>query len=405
MNALSSLGLILLLALLAGHVVQTFRLPEVTGYIIAGVVLGPSVFGWVSQDNLQTLEIIGEVALGLILFSIGSVFEYSRFARLGRRVIYLTLMESTLASSIVFFGILALGQGWQVAALFGAIAIETAPASTLMVLRELNAKGPLTETLLGIIAVNNIGAIVAYSLVASVIDLTASWSGLPELLPNLYSAAFPLVWQLLGSIALGYLVGILLAGWATHVSEGGELLILLAGSILLTVGVARLFELSPLIASLTVGATMANLSQRSRRLFDALAGTDPPFYAIFFVIAGADLDLSAIPAMGALGAVYVVGRLIGKFVGARVGAARLGLDAPVQEYLGYAMTTQAGLAIGLTFAVSRRYPDYGPVVGTVVLSAVAIYEMIGPVLARYAIIRAGEAYVEREESGSIWALE
>ena len=131
MNELSSLGVILLLALLAGHLVKFLRIPEVTGYVLAGVAMGPSVMGWVSSENLAALQVLSEVALGLILFSIGSVFEFSRFARMGQRILYLTLAESLLAAALVTLGMLLAGQPWQVSLLLGAVAMATAPASTL----------------------------------------------------------------------------------------------------------------------------------------------------------------------------------------------------------------------------------------------------------------------------------
>ena len=152
MNELSSLGLILLLALLAGHMVQFLRIPEVTGYILAGIALGPSVLGWVSHDNLQALEVFSEVAIGLILFSVGSVFHYVRFMRSGRQVIVLTFIESAAAAILVSAGALVIGHSWQVAALLGSVSMATAPASTLMVIRECNSRGPLSEMLMGIIA-------------------------------------------------------------------------------------------------------------------------------------------------------------------------------------------------------------------------------------------------------------
>ena len=392
MDALTSLGLILLLALLAGHLVKAMRIPEVTGYILAGIALGPAALGWVSAENLLALELLSEVALGLILFSIGSVFEFSRFRRMGRQFLYLTLSESVLASILVTAGVLTLGQPWQVALLLGAIAMATAPASTLMVIRECDSEGPLTENLLGIIAVNNLLCIVVYAVVAATIDLT-SGLGDTTVLNAIYQAVYPLVWQLGGSVALGYLVGLLLAGWSTQVTETGEMLILLAGSILLCVGVARLIDLSPLVASLAVGATMVNLADRSRRLFDTLSGTDPPFYAIFFVLAGADLDLTLVSSMGVVGVVYVCGRAIGKVVGAVAGARWLRLEPNVQQFLGFGLIAQAGLAVGLTIAIEQRYESYSPIVSAVVLSAVAIFEMVGPISTRFALVRSGEAAV------------
>ena len=402
MNEVSSLGLILLLALLAGHVVRVLHVPEVTGYILAGVAMGPSMLGWVSHENIQALEAISEVALGLILFSIGAVFDYTLVRRIGRKIVRLTLAESMLAGGLVLVSTLVLGLDWQVALLLATIAIATAPASTLMVLRECNARGPMSDALLGIIAVNNIFCLVAYITCASFVDLVARW-GQQSLWEALFQAGFPLVWQVAGSIALGFLTGLVLAGWARRMSETGEMLILLAGSILLCVGLARVLDLSSMIASLAVGATMVNLSRRSRRLFKTLAGTDPPFYAIFFVLAGADLDVSLLSSMGSVGIAYVVARGVGKFAGAWLGSRRLGMEVQVQNYLGFGLLTQAGLAVGLVLTVGRQFPAYYGEISTIVLSAVVLYEMIGPVATRFAVVQSGESRIGRESVQSIWA--
>ena len=390
MNELTSIGLILLLALLAGHLVKVLRVPEVTGYILVGVALGPSLLGWLSQENLVALGVLSEVALGLILFSVGSVFEFSRFRRLGRQVLVITLVESALAAVAVIAGAFWLGQPWPVALLLGVIATATAPASTLMVIRECDSAGPLTNNLLGIIAVNNLLCIMLFGLVAAIIDVTVGLEGVSTM-ESLYRSGFWFLWQMIGSAALGYLVGVMLAAWSSQVTESGEILILLAGSILFCVGASRGLNLSPLVASLAVGATMANLAGRSRHLFNTLSNTDPPFYAMFFVIAGAELDVARIPAMGMLGVVYIVGRAGGKFVGAGIATWRLGLDSKVRNFLGFALQAQAGLAIGLTLAVNGRYPQFAPVVTTVVLASVAVFEMVGPMSARFALVRAGEA--------------
>lgn len=404
MNELSSLGLILMFALVAGHLTQAIRLPEVTGYILAGVALGPSALGWVSEENLQAIEVLSEVALGLILFSIGAVFERRMLMRAGSAILRITLLESLFAGVLVAGSIAALGQPWQVAVLLGAMAVATAPASTLMVLRECNGKGPVSDALLGVIAFNNILCLIAFSLVAATVDLDTAWRAGDPLLRSLHVALYPMVWQLLGSVALGFLMGLLLAGWGREVKEQGEILILLAGVILFCVGVARILDLSGMIASLALGATMINLSPASRTLFRALSGTDPPFYAIFFVIAGADLNLAHLGELGTLGLAYVVARVLGKVIGARVGAGQANLHPNVVRYLGPALLAQAGLAVGLMITAERRFPEHAETITAVVLSGVAIFEMLGPVSARLAIIRAGESQTRKVEAGSIWGL-
>lgn len=396
MTELTSLGVILLLALLAGHLVKFLRVPEVTGYILAGVALGPSGLDAISHESLASLQVFSEVALGLILFSIGGVFERARFRRFGGPVARLTLVESLLAATLVGGGALAAGQPWPVALLLGVIAIETAAASTLMVIRECDAAGPLTDTLTAVIALNNVFCLVCFTLVASTLDLHREAAAGGVTLASAYRSFFPLVWQVLGSLALGYLVGLLLTAWASRITEHGETLILLAGCVLLTVGVAGGLGLSPLVASLAVGATMVNLSGRSRGLFTALSHTDPPLYAIFFVIAGADLDLALLPALGPVGAIYVLGRAAGKFAGVRLALRRVPAPEPVRRFLAPAMLSQAGLAIGLVLVIDRRFPDLAPAVSTVVLAAVTIFELVGPLSARFALTRSGEAGAQPE---------
>ena len=391
MNELASLGLILLCALGVGHLVKFARIPEVTGYLIAGMLVGPSGVGWVTHDNLQALHVFSEVGLGLILFSIGGVFEFSRMRAIGLSLVTLTFAESALAAVLVTTGMLLIGQPWQVALLLGAIAVETGAASTLMVIRENNSAGPFTEALTGVIGLNNIFALVAFSLVAAALDMSILGASGNVTLSGITRAIFPLVWQLVGSAALGFLVGLLLASWASQVVESGEVLILLIGCVLLTVGVATLLDLSPLVASLAVGATMANLSAKSRGLFDALSRTDPPLYVIFFVLAGADLNLSLLPSLGLLGLVYVICRAAGKLLGARYAARREHFSDSVQRLLGFAIFAQAGLAVGLVLVTRERFPALAPTVTTVVLGAVVVFEIAGPLSTRFALDRSGES--------------
>jgi Kef-type K+ transport system membrane component KefB len=283
------------------------------------------------------------------------------------------------------------GQNWQIALLLGAISMETAAASTLMVMRECNSQGELTEVLTGIIALNNIFCLLAFSVTTALISLGAGVSG------GIYAVVYPLAWQLVGAVALGFLLGLLLTYWSDHVHEQGETLILMAGSVLLCVGLARWLEVSPLIASLAVGATMVNMSGRSRRLFEALSRTDPPLYAIFFVIAGADLNLSLLRVVGPLGLIYILGRLAGKFFATSYMAGRVGVRAELRRLLGLAMFSQAGLAIGLVLVINKRFPDLAPTVTTIVLASVAVFELVGPVSARFALLESGEVRPQGSE--------
>jgi Kef-type K+ transport system membrane component KefB len=396
-NDIGSLGVILLLALLAGHLVKWLRVPEVTGYLLAGILLGPSVTGWVGPDNLSALHALSEVALGLILFSIGTVFEFEHFRRMGRQLATITLVESTLTAAAVVTGARLVGLGWPSALLLGALAIETAAASTLMVLRECNAKGPVTEVLTGVFALDNLVCLVAFNLVVAAIQFSTHTGS--SSLYALVETVGPLIWQIVGSAALGYMVGFLLAAWSARVVEHGERLILLAGCVLLCVGLADLLHLSSMVTNLAVGATVANLSERSRRFLESLSKTDPPLYAIFFVLAGADLNLSLLQSLGLAGGIYVAGRMAGKLAGSFLGAAAARAEKTVRLRLPTAMCAQAGLAIGLTLALRDSLPDLAPGITAIVLSAVIIFELIGPFGVRWSMIRAGEAQPETEPAG------
>lgn len=399
MNQVASLGLILLVSLLAGHLVKFARIPEVTGYILAGLLLGPSGLGWIGKDNVAGLTIFSEVALGLILFSIGSIFQFQRFRSIRQNVVKVTLIDAGLVFVLITGTMLLLRQGLQVSLILGVIAIETAAASTLMVLREYNASGPLTENLIGMIAINNVVCLTAFSLLVSLITVSESWSHASGgLMTAIYRPVFLLVWQLVGSVALGYLIGVLLSSWATKVVEHGETLILLIGCLLLCIGLAVYLELSTLVTSLTIGATAANFSRHSRRLSEVQSRMDPPLYAIFFVIAGANLHVGLLKTLGVVGVAYVIARGIGKYLAANFGGRLTDIPETARRGLRYSTLPHAGLAIGLVLSLKDQLPQLEATVSTVVLAAILVYELIGPLSTRLALVRSGEVHARTAEA-------
>ena len=389
MNEILSVGLILMAALIAGHAAQLVRVPEVTGYLLVGVAIGPAMLDLISHDDLRALGFLSEVALGLILFGIGAIFEASNFRRVGQGVVAITAGESLSAFALVSIGLFALGVPLPVALLLGVIAMETAPATTLMVLHEYDARGPMTERLLALIALNNMFVLVAYGLVSAGITL-ARTAG-EGLLAVGYRAGYGLVWSTVGAVALGILLGLVVDAWAARARESGEGMILAMGTVLIAVGAARWLGLSPLFATLALGATVANTSRHGEFLLKALGRADPPLYAAFFVLAGAELRPSSLFTVGLAGAAYVLLRAVGKLAGARL--AMRGQDMPqtVRRYLGLCLLSSSSLAIGLTIQVRASFPEYASAVTGVALAAVLVFEIIGPLLARRALILSGEA--------------
>jgi Kef-type K+ transport system membrane component KefB len=389
LNEILSVGLILLAALVAGHLAQLARAPEVTGYLLVGVAIGPSALDLISHHNLTTLGFLSEVALGLILFSIGSIFEASHFRRLGPGVVRITLWEASLTFALVFLGLATLGLPIPVALLLGVIAMETAPATTLMVLHEYDATGPLTDRLLALVALNNLFVLVAFGVVSAGLTLVAgsegSWLGVS------YRALHGLVWSIAGSVALGVLLGLVTDLWAARARESGEAMILSMGVVLVTVGAARALGLSPLVASLTLGATVANTSRHGETLLGGLGRADPPLYAAFFVLAGAELQLGSLASLGLAGLVYVLMRGLGKVAGARRGMRGQEIPQAVRSHLGLCLISSSSLAVGLTIQVRTAFPEHAPAITPIVLAGVLIFEMAGPILTRWVLLRTGEA--------------
>lgn len=387
-------GLILLLALIGGHLVKFIKVPEVVGYFFIGLLLGPSFSDILKHDAVTALEFFSEIALGLILFSIGSFFDFENIRKVGNQTLRLTgyVMVGTIVA--VFVVLLSLSGSWQLALLLGVIATEVSPIATVLVLRESNSEGPLTETIYNIVALNNVGCLVVFGVATFFVRLIERSGAASSFVSILSREFFFLVWGIVGSVALGVLLGYILAVWGGKIEEHGEVLTLVLGMILVAVGASNWLGLSSLIAMMTMGATLINLTKASRKLFDILGKTDPPLYAIFFVLAGAHLKLSSLLVIGVTGIGYTVARIVGKMMGSYFGAKSLGYQQVIRKYLGLSLIAHAGVAIGLAIQVRDILPDYSDAITTIILGSVMINEVAGPIATKYAIAKAGEA---REE--------
>jgi Kef-type K+ transport system membrane component KefB len=389
MNEILSVGLILMAALLAGHLAQLARVPEVTGYLLIGVFIGPAALDLISHDNITTLGFLSDVALGLILFNIGSIFEAANFRQVGPGVVRVTLWEATLAFALVSLVLIASGMSLPLALLLGVVAMETAPATTLMVLNEYDAEGPMTNRLLALVALNNMYVLVMFGVVTA--GLTLFDSAGQSWLVSSYRAVHGLLWTTIGSIALGALLGLLMDFWATRAKESGEAMILSIGAVLIGVGASRWLGLSPLISTLALGATVANASPQGGRLLRALGRADPPLYAAFFVLAGAELVPSSVLGLGLVGLGYTVARTIGKIAGTRIGLRGQEVPDVVRRQIGYCLISSSSLAVGLTIQIRTAFPAYAATITGIVLAAVVIFEVVGPLLTRRALLATGEA--------------
>lgn len=389
MNEILSVGLILMAALLAGHLAQLVRVPEVTGYLLVGVIIGPATLDLITHENIVALGFLSDVALGLILFNIGSIFEVANFRRVGRGVVRITLWEATLAFVLVAIVLISSGMTMPLVLLLSVVAMETAPATTLMVLNEYDAKGPMTDRLLALVALNNLYVLLMFGVVTAGLTLAESSSG--TWLTAAYRAGHGLLWTTLGSVALGALLGLLMDVMASRAKESGEAMILSIGAVLVGVGAARWLGLSPLISTLALGAAVANASHHGDRLLRALGRADPPLYAAFFVLAGAELVPSSVLGLGIVGVAYTVARAVGKIAGARIGLRGQAVPPLVRQQLGFCLVSSSSLAVGLTIQIRTAFPAYAATVTGIVLASVVIFEIVGPLLTRRALIATGEA--------------
>jgi len=397
-NPILSVGLVLLAAVAAGHLAQRVRVPEVTGYLLIGIAIGPSALDLVSASSLEALQFLSEIALGLILFSIGTIFEVRMLERVGAAVARITLSETLAAFLLVTGGMLLVGVPAAAALLLGIIAMETAPATTLMVLHEYDARGPLTDLLTASLAFNNMLVLVAFGIGSAVLSMASGPA--TSLLHGLLASSHELLWTIVGSAALGVCLGLLLDVWSRRPLESGEMMILTIGVVLLAVGAARALGLSPLFVTLTLGAVTANASRRSDELLEELRRADPPLYAAFFVLAGAELRPAMLASLGLAGGAYVLLRSIGKMGGATFAVRRTGLPAAARQYFGLSLLSSSSLAIGLTIQIRDEFPDVAPTVTGIVLAAVIVFEIVGPLLCRFALVQAGEAQ-PRTASGAV----
>ncbi len=407
-NLTLALALLLGVGILAAKAAQLLRLPSVTGYILAGLVLGPSGFGLVSAEGIgHQLSHFTQMALMLIAFGIGEHIELRRLGAMARQVAGIGLVQSLATCLVVALGVLLVAglagsaaMSWDnrliLALLLGAVAMTTAPAAVLLVVREQFARGPLTATLLGVVAMGDGIAIVCFGMVLSVAQQLAggeSASYGAALLAGLREISLSLV--------CGAVTGLLLDLSLRKLHRGGEILTAGLAILLLCGELTKYLHLSPLLAGMAAGCALINRSERDVRLFRAVNAFEPPVLVLFFTLAGGHLDLAALRAAGWIGLAYVACRVAGKYSGSWLGARLTKAPTLLRNHLGLALIPQAGVAIGLILLINEA-PGLAPfsnIITPVVLAGVVVSEIFGPLLVRRTVLRFGECHPLDDDSG------
>ena len=395
MNILLSLAIAMIVGLLMTRLIKLINLPNVTAYLIAGLLVGKFVLGQLIDVDYTKFSLITDVALAFIAFSIGVEFKIDDIKHIGGKIISITMFQAFGAVILVDASLLLLSNfapnivSPAMAITLGAIATATAPAATLMVVRQYKAKGPVTSALLPVVAFDDAVGLVVYSIsiaIAKAISGTEAASVMSMLV-------MPLL-EILASLALGIILGFIITLSTKFFKSRANRLCWCVLVLFFACGLSELikpyFSLSNLLICMMIGATFSNTCKESGKILDVCDRWTPPLFLLFFVISGANLDLAAIPTVGVVGIIYIVMRALGKYFGAYIGAKNAKADKNIVKYLGFTLIPQAGVAIGLAQLVLKELPSCGEQIHTIILCATLVYELIGPVLTKIALTKAGE---------------
>lgn len=386
-NLILVVGLILLLSLLFGKLVNKFKLPAVPGYLIAGILIGPSIFKIMSQDIIQQLKPINGIALGIIALIIGGEFSLKSIKKLGKPLLFMGIFEILGAVVLVTVVMMPIVHDLPLALLLGGLAAATAPAATVAVVKESQASGELTDSLLGIVALDDMLGIVTFGIITAIVKTMVS--GGQNTVSILAMIKTPLI-EISGSILLGAVVGYIVSYLLNKLNSEKNLLAFILGSIFLASGMASLFELSPILTNMASGAVIRNISSRHKKVFNLIEGIEIPIFITFFALAGARFELYRLTEIGFIGLIYAFTRVVGKVLGTRLGGKLGNASETVKKYLGMCLMPQAGVAVGLIVIAQHIYPQASGFILNTLLTSVIISALIGPVLSRIALVKAGE---------------
>ncbi|MCK4541741.1 MAG: cation:proton antiporter [Spirochaetales bacterium] len=400
-HALFTIGILLVAGYYVGKLAGKVGLPEITGFIVAGLFLGDTVTGVVPHHMQEGLKIVTDVALGLIALTIGGEFYWVKLKRMGKEVVLMTAVQIFLAFVLVSAGMIVVGMDLPFALMLGAIASATAPAATVAIVQSLRARGKFIDYLYGIVALDDAGAVVLFGVVFAMASAMLGGGGAHGGPLIVISHA---VLEVVLSLVIGGISGFLIHAGTRRTKGHNEILIITLGIIFLSTAIAIVFHLSPLLMNMAAGAVLINLSARNHRIFRILEPLTPPIYALFFVIAGTELDPGILlrPEILLAGSVYILMRAVGKYGGVYLGAIFGGVGFPIRQNLGFCMLPQAGVAIGLVLLIqaSPLLDNLAPAqiqvvdnMVNIILLSVFINELIGPPLSRHAIIKGNEMEV------------
>lgn len=390
-DPLLSLALVLLAGFAMGELARRARLPAVTGQILAGVLIGPAVLGWLGHGEVETLHPVTSFALGLIAVAVGSHLNFPRLRNAYRRLGWLILFEATITPLIVVLPAYISGD-WRIAILLATLAVSTAPATVLALVQETRSKGVFVKTLMAAVALNNIVCIAFFGIAHLVIRGLSEG----ETSSTLLAILAPLE-ELALAAGLGVGVGVLLVLLTRRVARKDKLATASMVGILATVGVASGLGISSLLACTFLGIAISNLGEGEDLGHGAFSNFQGAIFAVFFTLAGTELDFDHLGVAGPLALAVCGARIVGKWLACGLAMRLSGATSAVRRYLGLALIPQAGVAVGLLL-VAKGDPaleDIRDLLLATGITVVTLNELVGPVLTRLALTKSGEAGKDR----------
>lgn len=409
-----SLSIALLFGLLLSRLAKLVKLPAVTAYLVAGVLVGPFVLGaldvpgvGITSDQIEGFGIISDLALGFIAFSMGNEFRLAQLKKIGKHATVIGILQAVITTVLVDAALIGLHFAMpetlslSSAIVLGSIATATAPAATLMVIKQYKAKGPVTEVLLPVVAIDDAVGLVVFA-VSFGVARSLNSSGV-----NPLAIVFEPLIEIVLSLGLGFVMGLLFTFCEKFFHSRSKRMAVSVTFVMLTVAISSLkFEVggihigfSSLLACMMLGTVFCNICEVSEELMERADRWTTPVLILFFVISGAELDLSVFAdwTVVVVGLVYILARSIGKYFGANGSARLTKADPNVIKYLGITLLPQAGVALGMATKAIELGPE-GEIVRNITLFAVLIYEIVGPFFTKIALSKAGDIKAEGKRS-------
>ncbi len=407
-HSLFTVGIMLVMGYFIGTLAEKVKLPEITGFILAGLIMGSTVTGIVPQHMEESLRTVTEVALGLIALTIGGEFLWVKLKSMGSKVIIITIVQIMLTFVVVSIGLFLFKMPLPYALLLGAIASATAPAATVAIVQSLRAHGIFIDYLYGVVALDDAGCVILFSIVFAIasgmlLGDTAAGEAVSQAVSNHGGSAVigHALLEVLLSVVIGFISGVVIHFSTWKKQNSNEIMIITIGMVFLFTAIAVVFKLSPLLTNMAAGAVIINFSPKNHRIFRSLEPFTPPLYALFFVIAGTELNPAVIVQKDILifGLIFILLRAVGKYGGVYIGCKVSKVKGVITKNLGLCMLPQAGVAIGLVLMIqasplmhqlnAEQILMIDRMVNIVLLS-VFVNELVGPPVSRYAIIKGNE---------------